>query len=49
MAEDQRMVETLSPTTPDLDGRGDLLVGSDVSTLNLRKILRDKRSKGLLL
>ena len=49
MAEDQRMVETLTPVTPDLDGRGDLLVGSDVSTLNLRKLLRQKRAEGLLL
>ena len=48
MAEDQRMVETLTPIIPDLDGRGDLLVGSDVSTLNLRKLLRQKRSDGLL-
>ena len=43
------MVETLTPVIPDLDGRGDLLVGSDVSTLNLRKLLRQKRAEGLLL
>jgi hypothetical protein len=48
MAEDQRMVETLVPMTPDVDGRGDLLLGSDVSTINLRKLLREKRSKGQL-
>ena len=48
MAEDQRMVETLVPLTPDVDGRGDLLLGSDVSTINLRKLLREKRSKGQL-
>lgn len=48
MAEDQRMVETLTPLVPDLDGRADLLLGSDVSTLSLRKILRSKRSEGLL-
>ena len=48
MAEDQRMVETLVPMTPDIDGRGDLLLGSDVSTINLRKLLREKRSKGQL-
>jgi phenylpropionate dioxygenase-like ring-hydroxylating dioxygenase large terminal subunit len=48
MAEDQRMVETLTPHLPDLDGRGDLLVASDAMTLGLRKLLREKRSAGLL-
>jgi len=49
MAEDQRVVETLRPLHPDLDGRGDLLIASDAMTLGLRKLLRDKRSAGLLL
>jgi len=48
MAEDQRMVETLTPREPDVDGRGDLLLASDAMTLGLRKLLRDKRSSGLL-
>ena len=48
MAEDQRMVETLTPTLPDLDGRGDMLLASDATTLSLRRLLRDKRSAGLL-
>jgi len=49
MAEDQRVVETLKPLHPDLDGRGDLLLASDAMTLGLRKLLREKRSAGLLL
>lgn len=48
MAEDQRMVETLRPVVPDLDGRTDLLLASDAMTLGLRRLLRDKRSAGLL-
>lgn len=48
MAEDQRMVETLTPLCPDLDGRGDMLLVSDAMTLGLRKLLREKRSAGLL-
>lgn len=48
MAEDQRMVETLSPLFPDLDGRDDMLLASDSMTLGLRKLLRAKRSAGLL-
>lgn len=48
MAEDQRMVETLTPSVPDLDGRGDLLLASDAMTLGLRKLLREKRDAGLL-
>ena len=48
MAEDQRMVETLTPTLPDLDGRGDMLLTSDATTLTLRRLLRDKRNAGLL-
>ena len=48
MAEDQRMVETLTPLVPDLDGRGDMLLASDAMTLGLRKLLREKRSAGLL-
>ncbi|NDG74429.1 MAG: aromatic ring-hydroxylating dioxygenase subunit alpha [Synechococcaceae bacterium WB8_1B_136] len=48
MAEDQRMVETLTPRLPDLDGRGDLLLASDAMTIGLRKLLREKRSAGLL-
>jgi hypothetical protein len=48
MAEDQWMVETLSPLTPDIDGRGDLLLASDATTLSLRRLLREKRSAGLL-
>ena len=47
MAEDQRTVETLRPLIPDLDGHGDLLVASDVSTLALRRMLREKRDAGL--
>jgi hypothetical protein len=31
-----------------VDGRGDLLLASDAMTLGLRKLLRDKRSSGLL-
>ena len=49
MAEDQRTVETLTPAMPDLDGHGDLLVASDVSTLALRRMLRQKRNDGLLI
>jgi phenylpropionate dioxygenase-like ring-hydroxylating dioxygenase large terminal subunit len=49
MAEDQRMVETLTPLEPDLDGRGDMLLASDATTLALRKLLREKRSAGLLI
>jgi hypothetical protein len=49
MAEDQRVVETLTPLHPDLEGRGDLLLASDAMTLGLRKLLREKRSAGLLL
>jgi hypothetical protein len=48
MGEDQRMVETLTPQVPDLEGRGDLLLASDATTLGLRKLLREKRSAGLL-
>jgi phenylpropionate dioxygenase-like ring-hydroxylating dioxygenase large terminal subunit len=48
MAEDQRMVETLTPLFPDLDGRSDMLLASDATTLSLRKLLRQKRSAGLL-
>lgn len=48
MAEDQRMVETLTPLVPDLDGRGDMLLASDAMTLGLRKLLREKRNAGLL-
>jgi phenylpropionate dioxygenase-like ring-hydroxylating dioxygenase large terminal subunit len=48
MAEDQRLVETLSPLFPDIDGRGDLLLASDATTLSLRKLLRGKRTAGLL-
>ena len=49
MAEDQRVVETLTPLHPDLDGRGDLLLASDAMTLGLRKLLREKRAAGLLI
>lgn len=49
MAEDQRMVETLVPLFPDIDGRGDMLLASDATTLSLRKLLREKRSAGLLI
>lgn len=49
MAEDQRMVETLTPLLPDLDGRGDMLLASDATTLALRQLLREKRSAGLLI
>ena len=48
MAEDQRMVETLTPALIDLDGHGDLLLSSDTMTLALRKLLREKREAGLL-
>ncbi|MEB3234256.1 MAG: aromatic ring-hydroxylating dioxygenase subunit alpha [Cyanobacteriota bacterium] len=48
MAEDQRMVETLTPLVPDLDGRGDMLLASDATTLSLRQLLREKRAAGLL-
>lgn len=48
MAEDQRMVETLLPVLPDLDSRVDMLLSSDAMTLSLRKLLREKRSLGLL-
>ena len=48
MAEDQRMVETLRPLVPDLDSRVDMLLASDAMTLSLRKLLREKRSAGLL-
>ncbi len=48
MAEDQRMVETLTPLFPDLDGRGDMLLASDATTLSLRRLLREKRNSGLL-
>lgn len=48
MAEDQRMVETLRPLVPDLDSRSDMLLASDAMTLSLRKLLREKRSAGLL-
>lgn len=49
MAEDQRMVETLTPLQPDLDGHGDLLLASDATTLSLRKLLREKRAAGVLI
>lgn len=48
MAEDQRQVETLTPAIPDLDGHGDLLLASDAMTLALRRVLRARRSAGLL-
>ena len=48
MAEDQRMVESLTPAVLDLDGHGDLLLASDAMTLALRKVLREKRAAGLL-
>jgi hypothetical protein len=33
---------------PDLDSRVDMLLSSDAMTLSLRKLLREKRSLGLL-
>lgn len=48
MAEDQKMVESLTPAVLDLDGHGDLLLASDAMTLALRKVLREKRAAGLL-
>lgn len=49
MAEDQHIVETLTPIVPDLDGRDDVLLGSDTMTLAFRRLLRDRRRQGLLI
>lgn len=48
MAEDQSMVETLTPRIPDIDSRTDMLLASDTMTLYFRKLLREKRQNGLL-
>lgn len=48
MAEDQRVIESMQPQIPSVDSKTDLLHETDVMTLELRKLLQEKRKNGLL-
>jgi phenylpropionate dioxygenase-like ring-hydroxylating dioxygenase large terminal subunit len=48
LEEDRGIVESVTPSAPDLDNRADLLLASDSTTLALRKLLREKRDANLL-